>query len=123
MKDVGLPSRTPATGISACARNAPIEPMAIGTVLGAVAVATLRQWAVADRQIRSVVEATASKILERSRGLVHALGYRYRLHAPSLSGTPDLVFPRLRKIINGTGCFWHLHACGRCRIPANASTL
>lgn len=52
------------------------------------------------------------------RRLVHALGYRYRLHVRSLSGTPDLVFPRLKKIINVSGCFWHMHGCGRCRIPA-----
>lgn len=55
----------------------------------------------------------------RIRRLVHKLGYRYRLHVWSLPGTPDLVFPRLRKIININGCFWHLHGCPRCRIPAS----
>ena len=45
------------------------------------------------------------------RRLVHSLGYRYRLHVRSLPGTPDLVFPRLRKIINVNGCFWHMHSC------------
>jgi DNA mismatch endonuclease, patch repair protein len=53
------------------------------------------------------------------RRLVHSLGYRYRLHVRSLPGTPDLVFPRLRKIINVNGCFWHLHGCPRCRIPSS----
>jgi DNA mismatch endonuclease (patch repair protein) len=53
------------------------------------------------------------------RKLVHALGYRYRLHVKSLPGSPDLVFPRLRKIINVHGCFWHLHGCTRCRIPSS----
>ncbi len=53
------------------------------------------------------------------RRLVHALGYRYRLHARSLPGTPDLVFPRLRKIINVNGCFWHMHGCPRCRVPSS----
>ena len=52
------------------------------------------------------------------RRMVHAMGYRYRLHVRGLPGTPDLVFPRLRKIINVHGCFWHLHRCPRCRIPA-----
>lgn len=51
------------------------------------------------------------------RRLVHALRYRYRLHVRELPGTPDLVFPRLRKIILVSGCFWHMHGCGRCRIP------
>ena len=53
------------------------------------------------------------------RRLVHSLGYRYRLHVRSLRGTPDLVFPRLRKIINVNGCFWHLHGCKRCRMPSS----
>jgi DNA mismatch endonuclease (patch repair protein) len=46
------------------------------------------------------------------------MGFRYRLHVRTLPGTPDLVFPRLRKVINVSGCFWHMHGCGRCRIPA-----
>ena len=41
----------------------------------------------------------------------------YRLHVRTLPGCPDLVFPRLRKIILVSGCFWHMHGCGRCRIP------
>ena len=53
------------------------------------------------------------------RRLVHSLGHRFRLHVRSLPGTPDLVFPRLHKIINVNGCFWHLHGCGRCRIPSS----
>lgn len=52
------------------------------------------------------------------RRLVHALGYRYRLHVRSLPGSPDLVFPRLGKIINVNGCFWHKHRCPRCRVPS-----
>ena len=53
------------------------------------------------------------------RRLVHALGYRYRLPVGALPGAPDLVFPRLRKIVNVHGCFWHLHGCPRCRIPSS----
>ena len=45
------------------------------------------------------------------RRLAHDLGYRYRLHRRDLPGTPDLVFPRLRKIILVHGCFWHRHDC------------
>ena|SRR3569623_926246 len=45
------------------------------------------------------------------RRLVHALGYRYRLHVRSLPGAPDLVFPRLKKTIFVHGCFWHRHHC------------
>ena len=43
------------------------------------------------------------------RKLVHALGYRFRLHRRDLPGSPDLVLPRLRKIIFVHGCFWHQH--------------
>lgn len=48
------------------------------------------------------------------RRLVHGMGFRYRLHARDLPGVPDLVFPRLGKIIFVHGCFWHQHpGCGR----------
>ena len=33
------------------------------------------------------------------RRAAHRLGYRFRLHRRDLPGTPDLVFPRLRKVI------------------------
>lgn len=52
------------------------------------------------------------------RRLVHSLGYRYRLHVAALPGVPDLVFPRHRAILFVSGCFWHMHLCGACRIPA-----
>lgn len=43
------------------------------------------------------------------RSVAHRLGYRYRLHDGGLPGKPDLVFPRLGKIIEVRGCFWHGH--------------
>jgi len=45
------------------------------------------------------------------RRLVHALGYRYRLHVQHLTGCPDLVFPGRSKVIFVHGCFWHRHRC------------
>jgi len=54
------------------------------------------------------------------RSLVHALGYRFRLHVASLPGKPDLVFPGRRKIIFVHGCFWHRHA--RCRYATSPKT-
>jgi DNA mismatch endonuclease (patch repair protein) len=45
------------------------------------------------------------------RSISHALGYRYRLHRRDLPGVPDLVFPKLRKVVNVHGCFWHMHMC------------
>ena len=52
------------------------------------------------------------------RRLVHAMGYRFRLHSRKLPGKPDLVFPKLRKIIEVRGCFWHQHkGCVDSHIP------
>lgn len=45
------------------------------------------------------------------RQLIHGMGYRYRLHCKELPGTPDLVFPRYKKVIFVNGCFWHQHSC------------
>ncbi|MBM3995279.1 MAG: DNA mismatch endonuclease Vsr [Planctomycetes bacterium] len=53
------------------------------------------------------------------RRLIHAIGFRYRLHDAALPGCPDLVFRRLRKIIIVNGYFWHMHTCGRCRVPSS----
>jgi len=51
------------------------------------------------------------------RGL-HALGLRFRLHRKDLPGTPDLVFPRYRTVIQVHGCFWHGHNCAMFKWPA-----
>ncbi len=45
------------------------------------------------------------------RRLSHSLGYRFRLHASKLPGTPDLVFSGRQKVIFVHGCFWHRHRC------------
>lgn len=50
------------------------------------------------------------------RSIVHALGYRFRLHGKDLPGKPDLVFPARRKVIFVNGCFWHQHACPTCKL-------
>lgn len=57
----------------------------------------------------------------RVRKLLHALGYRYRLHRYDLPGRPDIVFPRRRKIIFVHGCFWHQHTCRDGRKPKSNS--
>lgn len=52
------------------------------------------------------------------RRLVHALGYRFRLHGRSLPGKPDLVFAGRRKVIFVHGCFWHRHpGCSKATDP------
>src|SRR5205085_7936963 len=54
----------------------------------------------------------------RVRSIAHRLGYRFRLHRRDLPGTPDLVFPRLRRVVFVHGCFWHRHpGCALARLP------
>jgi len=55
------------------------------------------------------------------RRMVHAMGYRFRLHRKDVPGTPDLVFPGLGKVIFVHGCFWHSHNCryGRVKPKTN----
>jgi len=68
------------------------------------------------RRIRSVDMGPEMRV----RRLVHALGYRFRLHGKSLPGKPDLVFASRRKVILVHGCFWHHHDADRCldsRLP------
>lgn len=52
------------------------------------------------------------------RRLVHAMGYRYRLHRAGLPGRPDLVFGPRRKAVFVHGCFWHSHpGCPAATVP------
>ena len=45
------------------------------------------------------------------RRMLHAMGYRFRLHRRDLPGTPDIVLPSRRVAIFVHGCFWHAHGC------------
>ena len=51
------------------------------------------------------------------RRMLHAAGFRYRLHDRSLPGKPDLVFARRKAVIFVNGCFWHGHDCHLFRWP------
>jgi DNA mismatch endonuclease, patch repair protein len=68
------------------------------------------------RQIRS--KNTNPEVLLRR--LIHAQGYRFRLHRKDLPGKPDLVFSSRRKVIFVHGCFWHQHpGCREGRLPSS----
>ncbi|MFC4257411.1 very short patch repair endonuclease [Marinobacter lacisalsi] len=57
------------------------------------------------------------------RRLVHGMGYRFRLHAKDLPGSPDLVFRSRRSVIFVHGCFWHRHSgCRLARLPKSRTT-
>lgn len=52
------------------------------------------------------------------RKIARLCGYRYRLNVSELPGKPDIVFPKLRKIIFVHGCYWHRHpGCALARLP------
>lgn len=51
------------------------------------------------------------------RKMLHSLGYRFRLHRKDLPGTPDIVFPRKKKVVFVHGCYWHGHECNKGRLP------
>ncbi len=59
------------------------------------------------------------------RKLIHSMGFRFRLHRKDLLGKPDIVLPRLKKVIFVHGCFWHKHNCrfGRVKPKTNAMLL
>jgi DNA mismatch endonuclease (patch repair protein) len=58
---------------------------------------------------------TAPEILVRS--LLHRLGYRFRIHDPTLPGKPDIVLPKHRAVVLVHGCFWHRHGCKSTATP------
>lgn len=45
------------------------------------------------------------------RRMLHAMGYRFRLHAKELPGSPDVVFRPRKAAVFVHGCFWHGHQC------------
>jgi len=47
----------------------------------------------------------------RVRRVLHAMGFRYRLHGKGLPGKPDLVFSAAHAVLFVHGCFWHMHRC------------
>ena len=53
------------------------------------------------------------------RRALHAAGFRYRLHVPSLPGRPDLVLPKYSAVCMVHGCYWHRHPnCPYATTPA-----
>ena len=59
---------------------------------------------------------TKPEILVRS--FIFRMGFRFRLHRRDLPGTPDIVLPRLGRVIFVHGCFWHGHKrCPRSKRP------
>ena len=53
------------------------------------------------------------------RRLLHRMGFRFRLHRKDLPGSPDIVLPRLKKVIFVHGCYWHRHGCRKTTMPSS----
>lgn len=77
----------------------------------------MADWCSPERRsaIMARVKAANTRPEMAVRRVVHALGYRFRLHRRDLPGTPDLVLPRHRTVVFVHGCFWHQHDCRRGR--------
>ena len=74
---------------------------------GAYDMDTLTVTERSERMARIRSKDTKPELIVRS--IAHRLGYRFRLHRKNLAGSPDLVFPSLKKAIFVHGCFWHAH--------------
>lgn len=53
------------------------------------------------------------------RAALHRRGFRFRVNAADLPGSPDLVLPRWGVAVFVHGCFWHGHGCSAGRAPAS----
>ncbi|TVQ97356.1 MAG: DNA mismatch endonuclease Vsr [Deltaproteobacteria bacterium] len=79
---------------------------------------------IVDKKMRSRmmsgIRSRDTKPEVQLRRVLHAAGFRYRLHVRSLPGTPDLVLPKHRAVIEVRGCFWHRHH--ECRFATTPAT-
>lgn len=76
----------------------------------------------ADKISRDARSANMAKIRSTNtkpeiavRRMLHAAGYRFRLHRKDLPGKPDIVFPSRKAIVQVHGCFWHRHPDPDCK--------
>ena len=53
------------------------------------------------------------------RRLLHAAGFRFRLHRKDLPGKPDLTLTKWNAVIEVHGCFFHAHDCHLFKPPSN----
>ncbi len=53
------------------------------------------------------------------RKALHKKGFRYKLHDKSISGKPDIIFPKYKSLIFINGCFWHGHDCHLFKWPSS----
>lgn len=64
------------------------------------------------------IRSTNTKPEIAVRRMLHAAGYRFRVHRKDLPGKPDIVFPSRKAIVQVHGCFWHRHPDPDCKDAA-----
>ena len=67
-------------------------------------------------ELMSRIKSKDSAIELIVRKIIRAMGYRYTLHRNDLSGKPDIVLSKHRKVVFVHGCFWHRHGAKRCKL-------
>ncbi len=71
-----------------------------------------------SRVMRSI-RKTNTRPERTVRQAIWRMGFRYRLHAKDLPGSPDIVFRGREKAIFVHGCFWHQHNnCRLAKLPS-----
>lgn len=69
-------------------------------------------------RLMASIKAKDTKPERVVRSVLHAMGFRFRLHRKDLPGKPDIVLPRYSTVIFVNGCFWHHHeGCKDGRFP------
>ena len=69
-------------------------------------------------KIMASVQSRNTKPEKKVRSLLHAKGYRFRIHRKDLPGNPDIVLVKYKKVIFVNGCFWHQHiGCPKAKRP------
>ena len=68
----------------------------------------------------SAIKSKNTKPEVEVRKLLHAMGFRFRLHKKDLPGSPDIVLAKYKSVIFVHGCFWHRHQ--RCKFASNPKT-
>ncbi len=77
---------------------------------------------IVNRKTRSKMMASVrskdTKPERKVRSLLHALGYRFRIHGKGLPGKPDIVLVKHKTVIFVNGCFWRQHFdCPKAKRP------
>lgn len=71
-------------------------------------------------RMMSNIKAINTKPELMIRSLLHAKGFRFRIHRKDLPGKPDIVLPKYKAIIFIHGCFWHGHEnCRLFKLPGS----